>query len=251
MHFLGDSRLQGHRQTVDGLEVQWYPSGTGVYVRGKSPGRGDPLSRFSVTPLPALQKPKPVSDSLITCEVSLWRSLVLKTSGTKFWLWRTLKFSFCSPLGRVSVQWDCVPCQPCQQSLGDLVSNGATARVPCDEDVSQTPPPPLLRPLWVFLFLFCGVFISPPRLSYILPFSPFCLFLSLKNSFLSFLFLQLWFMAFLKTAGERSYDVWLQRLFISALIWHSYRCHSTRSVTRGYYSLVLSVLTNVNYLSSN
>lgn len=73
MHFLGDSRLQGHRQSR-----AWKWSGIPSRQVCTWEGRlqGDPLSKPSVTPLPALQKSNPISDSLITCRLPLRRCLL-------------------------------------------------------------------------------------------------------------------------------------------------------------------------------
>lgn len=70
MHFLGDSRLQGHRQS---RAWKW----SGILSRQVCTWEGrlqrDPLSKLSVTPFPTLQKSNPISDSSITYRLPLQR----------------------------------------------------------------------------------------------------------------------------------------------------------------------------------
>lgn len=157
------------------------------------------------------------------------------------------------------VQWGCVltdmamlhpdfltvfldpTCHPCQQSPGDLLASGATVGAPCDgAEASQSPsvtPHPVLTlpfsspssktPSWCvhlftsspFLLLFfpCRV---PPHI----PFSEPCVHLVLRLSFSFCPFSSALIYCGQTAAGVGSYDVWLQQLFLSALIWQSCCC---------------------------
>lgn len=128
----------------------------------------------------------------------------------------------------LTVFWD-LTCHPCQQSPGDLLANGATVRVPCDEKKLRpfSPPlphptlcshspsfPPSVTPLSItILFLLCIHLITSSQFLFLLLLlrffsSPF------QWTMVSFSVLCPFSSALIYggsgAAGVESYDVWLQ-----------------------------------------
>ena len=227
-------------------------------VREREGSGGDPLSKSSVTPLRALQKPKPLSDSPITRRLPP-RSYLLWENRVR-WYWQienylkraretlnrivcTVWVSCCTvqvcvdwqshvtpPLpncgilhvtrvnSHQEIYWLMVPPSASPLTWRSWGLSDALHHPP--RSVLSPPPAPPLRPLWVSLFFsyisltlsqFPSLFLPPRFFS-----DPF----QWTNESLSFV-LFLYIYVVLKAAGLGSYDVWLQRLFLSALIWQS------------------------------
>lgn len=164
----------------------------------------------------------------------------------------------------LTVFWD-QTCHPCQQSPGDLLANGATVS---HGPLGATGQSPLLFMSLSYPFLSCCntvtiVFLLsyfylsnvPPTFSHIVW---FCQSVRGLNPGVAqfHLFRPLFLPSQLIYGGWRvalvlSYDVWPQRLFLSALIWQCYCCHNQAVTPFSYFFFTSPHLKAQEYLAQS